>query len=89
MGCRLILNLCRVYYHPTDVAVSVRPQSIWAASEGIRFKPPALAADTTTHGNGAMEGEQSLEPKSPTEGAYELYDLAHLDRTKVEDVEEQ
>ena len=90
MGCRLILNLCRVYYHPTDVGASIRPQSIWAASEGIKFKPPALAADTTTHGNWATESEQSpAEPKSLADGGYELYDLAPLDGTKVEDVEEQ
>lgn len=89
MGCRLILNLCRVYYHPTDVAASVRPQSIWAASEGIKFKPPALVADTTTHGNWETEREQSPEPKSRADGAYELYDLAPLDKMKVEDVEEQ
>lgn len=82
MGCRLILNLCRVYYHPTT---TVQPQSIWAASEGIRFKPPALAIDTTTHENWTVEREHSPEPKSPDEGAYELYDLAPLDRTKVEE----
>jgi hypothetical protein len=89
MGCRLILNLCRVYYHPTDVAAGIRPQSIWAVSEGIKFKPPALTADTTTHGNWATESEQSPEPKSLADGAYELYDVAPLDRRKVEDVEEQ
>jgi hypothetical protein len=85
MGCRLILNLCRVYYHPT----TVQPQSIWAASEGIRFKPPALATDATTHGNWTVEREQSPEAKSAAEGAYELYDLAPLGRIKVEDVEER
>ena len=84
MGCRLILNLCRVYYHPT----TVQPQSIWAASVGIRFKPPVLATDTTTHGNWTVEREQSEreqspEPKSPVEGAYELYDLASPERTMV------
>jgi hypothetical protein len=85
MGCRLILNLCRVYYHPT----TVQPQSIWAASEGIRFKPPALATNTTTQGNWTVEREQSPEPKSPVEGAFELYDLEPLDKMKVEAVEEQ
>jgi hypothetical protein len=72
-----------VYYNP-DVAASAQPQSIWAASEGIRFQPLALSADTTTHGNWAMERERSLEPKSPAEGANELYDLPPLDRTKAE-----
>ena len=80
MGCRLILNLCRVYYHPT----TAQPQSIWAASEGIRFKPPALATNPTLHGNWTVEREQSPELKSPGEGAYELSDLAPLDMMKVE-----
>lgn len=72
MGCRLILNLCRVYYHPT----TVQPQSIWAASEAIRFKPPESAADTPTYGNWTVEGDQSPRPKSPAEGGY---DLPHLE----------
>ena len=79
MGCRLILNLCRVYYHPT----TVQPQSIWAASEGIRFKPPALATEATTEGHLTVERGQS------PESAYESYGLAPLGRIKVEDVEEQ
>lgn len=81
LGCRLILNLCRVYYHPT----TVQPQSIWAASEAIRFKPPGSAADTPTYGNWAVEIEQSPTRKSPAEGGYEMYDLAPLDRTKMEE----
>jgi hypothetical protein len=81
MGCRLILNLCRVYYRPT----TVQPQSIWAASEAIRFKPPASAADIPTYENWAVESEQSARPKSPAEGGHELYDLPPLDRTKIEE----
>lgn len=82
MGCRLILNLCRVYYHPTTVQLP----SIWAASEAIRFKPPASAADTTPmYENWAVESEQRARPKSPAEGGHELYDLPTLDRTKIEE----
>jgi len=82
MGCRLILNLCRVYYHPTTVQV----QSIWAASEAIRFKPSASAADTTPmYENWAVESEQRPRPKSPAEGGHELYDLPTLNRTKNEE----
>ena len=86
MGCRLILNLCRVYYHPA----TAQPPSIWAASEGIRFNPPSpgSAVDTAMHGNWAVEREQSPEPKSPSEGGYELYGLVPLGRTKAEDVED-
>ena len=78
MGCRLILNLCRVYYHPT----TVQPQSIWAASEAIRFKPSASATDTPTYGNWAVESEVSPRPKSPVEGGY---DQPPLDRMKIEE----
>lgn len=48
MGCRIILNLCQVYYIPSDMAA--RPQSIWAGSRGIRFGLPAssVPVDITT-----------------------------------------
>ena len=81
MGCRLILNLCRVYYQPTTVP----PQSIWAASEAIRFKPSASAAETPTYENWAVESEASPRSKSPGEDGYELYDLPPLERTKNEE----
>jgi hypothetical protein len=84
MGCRLILNLCRVYYHAIDV--NVRPQSIWASSEGIRFKPPTLAAETT-HGNWEMDREpgplsSTIPTLSRTGAAYELCNLVKLDGEK-------
>ena len=40
------------------------------------------------HESWAVEREQSPDPKSPGEDGYELYGLARLERTKVEDVEE-
>lgn len=70
--------------------MNVRPESIWGASEGIRFKPPALTA-VTTHGNWEMEREagplsSSIPPLNCTGGgaAYELCDLVNLDGTKGE-----
>ena len=82
MGCRLILNLCRVYYHPT----TLQPQSIWAASEAIRFKSSASAVDTTpVYDNWAVESEERPRPKSSVEGGHELYDPPRLDRTKIEE----
>lgn len=79
MGCRLILNLCRVYYEPSD---AVRPQSIWAASEGLRFKPPSDGTITTP--DWMEEGPStvsSLTPGSPLT-AYELSNRMPLDETK-------
>ncbi|KAF8803857.1 hypothetical protein BYT27DRAFT_7195192 [Phlegmacium glaucopus] len=72
MGCRLILNLCRVYYAPKDVGV--RPRSIWAASHGIRFKPPVSNSTGVSSENCAMESNPSstTRSKSPTGDAYEL-----------------
>jgi hypothetical protein len=56
---------------------TVQPQSIWGASEGIRFKPPALTVDTE---NWAMEREAdgvsgSMPAIDGAGGAYELRDL--------------
>lgn len=79
MGCRLILNLCRVYYNPNDA--TLQPQSIWAASEGVRFKPPA---STTVDPNWTTDREASP-PTSPTPGtlpAGSIYELSDLDGTK-------
>jgi len=73
MGCRLILNLCRVYYHPTDVSTT-QPRSIWGgASQGLRFRPPAVTAETTY----GMEGEpgalfSSMLPKNSAGDAPEV-----------------
>ena len=60
---------------------TVQPQSIWGASEGIRFKPPALTVETE---NWAMEGEPegvsgSMPAINAAGGAYELCDLVALD----------
>jgi len=76
MGCRLILNLCRVYYDPSDLD-TIRPQSIWAASEGIRFKPPSNGTITTS--DWMMKEEPSLRPAAT---AYELSNRVPLDETK-------
>jgi len=75
MGCRLILNLCRVYYQPTDV-MTAQPRSIWGVSQGLRFRTPAATAETTA-GNWAMDGEpgalsSSMLPKNFAGGAPEI-----------------
>jgi hypothetical protein len=75
MGCRLILNLCRAYYQPTDVTTA-QSRSIWGGASGLRFKPPAVTAETT-HGNWVMEGEpgalsSSMLPKNSAGGASEV-----------------
>lgn len=82
MGCRLILNLCRVYYHPGDVTIQV--QSIWAASEGIRFKPPTLTTETSVT-EGELGPLSSMPPINPAGSVYELCDVGlGADGTKGE-----
>lgn len=49
MGCRLILNLCQAYHHPRDPDITP-PQSIWAATSGVRFHggPTRVSASVGT-----------------------------------------
>ena len=90
MGCRLILNLCQVYEIRDDTVV--RAPSIWAASEGIRFKslmPSSVAAVPAVRGEDwALErgpstvSNSTMEAKVHIEGAYELYDIVPLGGAK-------
>jgi len=84
MGCRLILNLCRVYYQPIDVS-TVQPRSIWGASEGLRFRPPAVTAETT-QGNWVEEEpvglSSSITSKNSAGSPSEVCEVVALDTEK-------
>jgi len=77
MGCRLILNLCQVYHVPDDISTT-RSQSIWAASDYIRFKAPVsvVTGQDSTLGRDPNSSSSRMRTKVFTEGAYELHDLA-------------
>ncbi|KIM45832.1 hypothetical protein M413DRAFT_440878 [Hebeloma cylindrosporum] len=44
MGCRLILNLCEAYHHPRYPEMTP-PESIWAATSGVRFESGSAGGD--------------------------------------------
>jgi len=81
MGCRLILNLCQVYYTRSEAAV--RPQSIWGVSDGIRFKPPVPCSVSVATENWTMEREPHA-PSSTTrtESPGDAYEMVVLDGAK-------
>jgi len=56
MGCRLILNLCQAFHHPRDPEVTP-PQSIWAATSGIRFRGASTASRVGTRWSTKMTRE--------------------------------